>query len=643
MNLLVRSLTSGNQQQQSSSSGTVPPRQQRINDRSKKFPSSTRTSTSFISSSSPPSSSFPVNPHMLFDLEADPPVTSKRVPSLRHGFSSSVSTPSSPSKTFFYPWTRKGSSKKLHDEGQSTASSPTFDYFEFYANYGRYGAHPSTTSTPELEERRLEENLTRLSTRQPSGVTTTGSPSGLKNFLFRRSGPSSPPSSSARFPAGHVLPSSFEDSPRILHQEDHRTFPSDLTPSDSSPSPSSEFHSTSANIHSWSLPHRQQVHNNTSGNPSRLHRYLSSPETQSQSPFVVEDSTTTRMPDPSYSCLRMPSSMNHVAFVRSGSMRNTSLVMPPDHSREEDFEEEEQDSLHLIPRTDRTLSSSTLPVERSGIILPSSRRIPETSVSFSTSNTLDYDSRSRQESLLRHERDAFFNTSLRGSPVVGGGIDLRFRRHRDLEEHPSLIHSYSLSPSLRRREHLRHEEDNEFDHGCVAPSFTDYDHHHHIHQNHASLQDDRRVAYPTTAEYSSRHHLREPLEHPSSSRVLNSRHQLFHEESREALVPQDPYSRDCYSIRPQRDHSLPIRRRYQDSLQSYQQHARMNSGMLLAEEGAGRMSGLGSLMASHVNLFRISFIETNVYIPQDVPASSSSPTHLPYSHRFNNKHLHGEW
>jgi hypothetical protein len=41
-------------------------------------------------------------------------------------------------------------------------------------------------------------------------------------------------------------------------------------------------------------------------------------------------------------------------------------------------------------------------------------------------------------------------------------------------------------------------------------------------------------------------------------------------------------------------------------------------------------------------LFRISFIETNVYIPQDVPASSTSPEHMPPHHRFQ-KHLHGEW
>ena len=42
------------------------------------------------------------------------------------------------------------------------------------------------------------------------------------------------------------------------------------------------------------------------------------------------------------------------------------------------------------------------------------------------------------------------------------------------------------------------------------------------------------------------------------------------------------------------------------------------------------------------SLYRISFIETNVYMPQDVPASSSSPEHMPPHHRFH-KHLHGEW
>lgn len=39
--------------------------------------------------------------------------------------------------------------------------------------------------------------------------------------------------------------------------------------------------------------------------------------------------------------------------------------------------------------------------------------------------------------------------------------------------------------------------------------------------------------------------------------------------------------------------------------------------------------------------YRISFIETNVYIPRDVPSSSASPEHLPHA-RFH-KHLHGEW
>jgi hypothetical protein len=75
--------------------------------------------------------------------------------------------------------------------------------------------------------------------------------------------------------------------------------------------------------------------------------------------------------------------------------------------------------------------------------------------------------------------------------------------------------------------------------------------------------------------------------------------------------------------------------------------------MFLSEEVPGRLPSKGrthesrrssSLVASHLNLFRISFIETNVYIPQDVPASSSSPQHMPsFHHRFNNKHLHGEW
>lgn len=42
------------------------------------------------------------------------------------------------------------------------------------------------------------------------------------------------------------------------------------------------------------------------------------------------------------------------------------------------------------------------------------------------------------------------------------------------------------------------------------------------------------------------------------------------------------------------------------------------------------------------SLYRISFIETNVYLPQDVPASSASPELMPPHHRFH-KHLHGEW
>ena len=94
----------------------------------------------------------------------------------------------------------------------------------------------------------------------------------------------------------------------------------------------------------------------------------------------------------------------------------------------------------------------------------------------------------------------------------------------------------SLFSNLLLSKFLADTEDNEFDHDCLAPSFTDYDDDHLIHQH------DCHVAYPTTAEYSSKHHLREPLEHPSSSRVPNSRHQLFHEELREeALVQKRRY------------------------------------------------------------------------------------------------------
>lgn len=42
------------------------------------------------------------------------------------------------------------------------------------------------------------------------------------------------------------------------------------------------------------------------------------------------------------------------------------------------------------------------------------------------------------------------------------------------------------------------------------------------------------------------------------------------------------------------------------------------------------------------SLYRISFIETNAYVPQDVPTSSSSPEHMPPLHRLHQP-LHGEW
>ena len=42
------------------------------------------------------------------------------------------------------------------------------------------------------------------------------------------------------------------------------------------------------------------------------------------------------------------------------------------------------------------------------------------------------------------------------------------------------------------------------------------------------------------------------------------------------------------------------------------------------------------------SLYRISFIETNAYVPLDVPTSSSSPEHMPPLHRLH-QHLHGEW
>ncbi|KAI1295478.1 hypothetical protein HDE_05355 [Halotydeus destructor] len=59
----------------------------------------------------------------------------------------------------------------------------------------------------------------------------------------------------------------------------------------------------------------------------------------------------------------------------------------------------------------------------------------------------------------------------------------------------------------------------------------------------------------------------------------------------------------------------------------------------LTLRGMARASGVRDASSSpSTELFRISFIETNVYIPRDIP---SSPEH--FAHQRFHKHLHGEW